>query len=417
LSYDLHIIARRQPKASDLAEFVGGREGLASQGQFKAAGYVLLTGGEGTNAELDGPSRIESDDVPDAANGCIGPSGWLIQISVKPSTEAAWPMDLAVHLARVAGGVVYDPQEDAVAWPKGFQPRDPESGDERGTEVELDWFTARAPIDPEFPRAFLRLLRTHLPEALPTRYGSYEPFPERFQGPTADDDFLRLWLEEAASWPPMLFWSTARPGLGGSAFAAAAEERPGPGWPISRLNIRIDGRALSRDPDLAERLVTLFTAVASELRCVYAAGAVHRDLLIKRGRVDADHRTEVGPIPLANRWIGLPAAPCWLAWFGPPYADLLRTSLSGHITGETDGALFVRMGNEPMNPDQLADVFPPLPVHLICHRINKPATWESGIRYTLASGPPSQPAEQIPDPGQGPARKSQAPDDVPRRTG
>lgn len=49
-----------------------------------------------------------------------------------------------------------------------------------------------------------------------------------------------------------------------------------------------------------------------------------------------------------------------------------------------------------MNADELAGVFPPLPLPLIARRINKPAAWETGLRYNLAGGPPSQPAEQIP---------------------
>jgi hypothetical protein len=215
---------------------------------------------------------------------------------------------------------------------------------------------------------------------------------------TAAEDFIRRWVEEAEAWPPMLFWTAARPCLGGSAFMSPRLDRdpPPPGVPISRVSIRLDGRALARDPDLTERMVELFTAEAIELGCVYAAGSVHRDLLMKQGRESADYRTEAGPMPRANRWVGLPATPTWLTWFGRPYADLVRSSVSQHITAKTDGALFLRLGPDPMDSDQLADAFPPLPVPLIAHRINKPPAWEVGIRYTLASGPPSQLAEQIP---------------------
>jgi hypothetical protein len=52
----------------------------------------------------------------------------------------------------------------------------------------------------------------------------------------------------------------------------------------------------------------------------------------------------------------------------------------------------------PMDADQLADAFPPLPLPLIAHRMNKPPAWETSIRYTLTNGPPSQPAQEIPDP-------------------
>ena len=399
MSYDLQVFARRQPKATELDAFLSAHQDVAADGNLKRGAYVLLTAEDGVHAEVDGPSRVQAEDLPDAANGALSRSGWLVQISVKPSTDATWPMELATHLARTSHGVVYDPQEDRVAWPTGFRPRDPDSGEERASEVQLDWFTTRSPGDPELPRRFLQLIRSLVPEALPRRYGSFEPLSLRFEGETADEDFISAWVKEAGAWPPMLFWTARRPSFGGSAFLSPRVDRdpPPPGVPISHVSVRLDGRALARDDELRERIVQLLTAVATALGCIYAAGSVHRDLLLKRGRESADSRTEAGPMPGANRWVGLPAAPTWLAWFGRPYADLVRSTVSRHITTETDGAIFLRLGREPMDSDQLAAVFPPLPLPLIARRVNMPPAWEAGIRYTLASGPPSELAEQIPE--------------------
>ena len=399
MSYDLQVYAKRQPRASDLDAYRSGQDGLSANGRLKRDGAVVLTAADGVVAEVDGPSHVEAEDLPDAANGAIGAKGWLVQISVKPSTEAAWPMELAIHLARAADGIVYDPQEDRVGWPKGFQARDAGSGEERISEVEFDWFTAWSPTDPDLPRQFLGLLRDHAPEALPTRYGGYEPLPFRFAGATADDEFVRHWLEEASSWTPGLSWNATRPSFGGAAFMSTQldPDRTRPGRPISRFRVSFDGRGFARDPELTERMVALFTTVAAGLDCVYAAGSVHRDVLVKRGRESADHQTEMGPFPRADRWIGLPAAPTWLAWFGPPYVRLVRSSVARVITSEAGGSLFLRLGTEPMDGDQLADAFPPLPLRLITHHLNKPPAWETRVRYTLTGGPPSQPAEQIPD--------------------
>lgn len=399
LSYDLQVFAKRQPRASDLEAYLAHEDAPSSDGRFKRDGYVLLKAGDGAHAEVDGPSRIEAEDVPDAASGAIGSSGWLVQISVKPSTDATWPMDLAIHLARATDGVVYDPQEDRVTWPNGFQPRDASSGEERITAVELDWFTASSSTDGRLTRQFLQQLRQVAPEALPTRYGGHEPLPFRFEGASAEEDFVQHWQEEALGWGPMFFWNATRPCFGGSAIISTKldPDRPRPGRPISHLSLRFDGRSFARDPGFTERMVQLFTALAAALHCVYAAGSVHRDVLMKRGHDSADHRTETGSLPRADRWIGLPAGPTWLAWFGRPYADLVRSSVARQATSETDGALFLRLGSEPMDSDHLAGLFPPLPLPLIAHRINKPPAWEANVRYTLISGPPSQPAEQIPD--------------------
>ena len=399
MSYDLQVFARRQPKAADLDAFLAATGAATTDAPLKRGGSLLLSTDDGVHVEVDGPARIERDDVPDAANGAIGASGWLVQLSVKPSTDASWPMDLAVHLARAGEGVVYDPQQDRVTWPAGFRPRDAASGEARIDEVELDWFVPYVEPDPEVPRRLLALLREHTPEAMPTRYGGYEPLPFHFAGDGAEDDFVQRWLDIAAEWTPSLSWNAKRPSFGGSAIMSTLldPDRVRPGRPVVHIRTSFDGRALARDPEVTERLVRLFTAVAAELGCIYAAGSVQRDLLVKGGRISGDYRTEMSTLPRSDRWVGLPAGPTWLAWFGPPYAELVRRAVQGHITAEAGGAQFVRMADAPMNADELADVFPPLPTHLLARRINQPAVWLRGARFTLMGGPPSQPAEEIPD--------------------
>ena len=175
-----------------------------------------------------------------------------------------------------------------------------------------------------------------------------------------------------------------------------APERARPGEPCVRIGLGFDGRAFARDPGYTERIVDLFRTLASELRCVYAAASVNRGAIARRSSISSDYLTETGPLPRADRWIGLPASPTWLAWFGQPYAAPVRPSVTSHITAEEDGAFFLRMGTEPMNADELANRFPPLPTNLVAHRINQPAAWVPRGSYTLTAGPPSQPAAEIP---------------------
>lgn len=229
--------------------------------------------------------------------------------------------------------------------------------------MELDWFVPHAEPVPEVPRRLLALLREHAPEAVPTRYGGDEPLPFRLTGDGAEDDFVQRWLDQAGKWTANLFWKATRPSFGGSATMSTLldPDRVRPGRPVVHISTSFDGRALARDPEVTERLVRLFTALASDLGCVYAAGSVQRDLLVKGGHVSFDSQTEMSTLPRSDRWVGLPAGPTWLAWFGPPYAELVRKTVQARITAEVGGALFVRMGQEPMNADELADVFHPCP--------------------------------------------------------
>lgn len=399
MSYDRLIIAKKQPKAVHLEAFPLVADGtLKVHGRLRHDQHVVLTDPDGAYAEVDGPYRLEDEDVPDAAAGATGSTGWLVQLSVKPSTAATWPHEMAIHLARASDGVVFDPQQNEVTWPPGFRPRDSETGEARIDQIAIDWFTAWPSDDQALPAELLRLVDAHLPEALPRRYGGVEPLPHRFEGDGAADRFVERWIEEAASWTPMIFWTTTRPCLGGSASMSTtrAPERRRPGGAIVRIGIEIDGRALARDPSYTERVVGLFRVMSTELRCVYAAASVERNVILKGSRVSADSRTEVGPLPRSDRWVGLPASPTWLAWFGKPYAGLVRPSVERHIEAVVDEGLLIRAGAMPMNADELADRFPPLPANLIAHRIGQPARWIPMASYTMVNGPPSQAAEAIP---------------------
>ena len=50
-------------------------------------------------------------------------------------------MEIAIHLARAADRVVYDPQQD-LSRPGAFQPRDRESRETRIEQLALDSYTA-----------------------------------------------------------------------------------------------------------------------------------------------------------------------------------------------------------------------------------------------------------------------------------
>lgn len=375
-----------------------------SDGALKRGGSMMMRAADGTIAEVDGPNRIEAEDLPDAAHGAIGRSGWLVEISVKPSADARWPQELAIHLARAADGVVYDPQQDAVTWPDGWRRRDRESGTELIDDVELTWYIQRPPTGEELARQVLGLLATLFPEAIPKRYGDYEPLQHRYEGGRAEADFAAFWAARIDDWTATFNWTTTRPCFGGSVIMSSLRKY-GPDSPtaIARLSLSFDGRPFARDPAFTERIVRLFSQLASEVGSFYAAAWVERGIVLNRGRLSYQATTtETGPMPRADAWVGLPSSPTWLAWFGPPYVDAVRSALAEHVTSETDAGLFVRLGTEPMNADELADLFPPLPARLLVRRREQPGAWLPGARYSLVSGPPSQPAEEIPPLGAGP---------------
>jgi hypothetical protein len=399
VSYDLQVIVKREPGAADLAAFLESARGsLESDGTLKRGDLLLLRDKRGTFVEIDGPNRVVAADLPDAAYGAVARTGWLVGVSVKPSADASWPHDLAVHLARVAQGVVYDPQQDAVTWPAGWRALDRRSGSQLINQVGLAWYMRRPEDASDLPRRVLDVLASRCPEAMPVRYGAYEPYQHRRDSEHGTAEFVAFWAAIADDWSSSFSWTAKRPCFDGSVNISSLRAYPR-GSPCAsvHLSMTFDGRPFVRDPAFSERMVGAFTELAASLGSFYAAAWVERGIELRGGRPRGTALSEIGPMPGGDAWVGLPASPTWLAWFGHPYTELVRQAVAAAVTSETDAGLFLRLETQPSDADELADTFPPLPAWLLARRRDQAGLWLPGARFSFLDGPPSQPAEYIPD--------------------
>jgi hypothetical protein len=403
VSYDLLVATRTRPKPALLASFAAANraEPTAADG-FRPGSNTLLTlpGDGGRTIDVDGPNRVEPDDLPDDLAGAVARLSWLVEIHVPAGSEPDLPgiaLDLAIHIARATDGAVFDPQRDRIAWPSGLTPRTRGSSEERIRVVDLDWFIPASTIPPDGATRWLALAEGILPAAMSVRFGGYEPLQGRIDR-DGRDAFEDAWAEAGAKpFGGRLFWTATGGGLGGSVMFpdTRPEFRPHRLGRVLRLSADFDGRPLHRDPARCDALVAFFAAVAESFGALFAAGSVTRDTIVQRGRMSSDNRTEWAPMPRASWWVGLPALPTWLAWFGPAYRGLVAEALPAEATDARDGGLLVRYGTEPMDIDELRAVASALPGELLARRRDGMPV-DRSVRIGLTQAPPSEPAELIP---------------------
>jgi hypothetical protein len=350
--------------------------------------------------DVEGPVRVESDDLPDDLAGVVARPAWLVEIHLPggyDETADRWAVDLAIHLARAGDGAVFDPQADRLAWPSGVTPRPRNATEERIRTLELAWYVPAGNLPTDAPERWLVVVAERFPAASPTRFGAFEPFGGRLErdGPAA---FARAWREQAAvEFGSMLFWSASAPCLEGSVSFpdGRADRRPARLGRVVRLSTTLDARPLHRDPDVCDAVVGWFAEVAEDLGAVYGAGCVLRDAIMRRGRVFYDALSENAPLPRSRWWVGLPAHPTWLAWFGDPYRSLVEAGLDPTTVTARPSGLLMRCGPEPMDADELRDVAPRLPAELVA--VRRPgSTVDPVARITMTLGPPSESAATIP---------------------
>jgi hypothetical protein len=376
LSFDLHLYTKQPPTRAAM-ELFAADDGwkLALEGGLES-GDVLTAEGRGRLRRMylfsmSSPTPAEREDFPDPVAKVIRRGGALFTEVNFPWNVVGKPVfercaRLLSNLAQTFDGVLYDPQDDRVLWPAAAPKVDartpvPSKPTEKLIrQLSLEWYLTDA--SEAVGERFLELLVATLPEAVPTRFGEFEPMAFKLSDPGGPEQFRALWREGSLAF----FWKAKSPMLGGSVFWSSRNAPPSGASRRDVISIDVNATAIEDDDATLGRIVTCFERVAIELGAFYAAGYVTRDVILARnGRVwhgpktEQFHREWVG----GPWWFGLAAKPVWLAWYGRPYADRVGSAVRA-IGRSVGNGLIVQLGPRPMDTDQANAVAPPLPSEL-----------------------------------------------------
>ena len=296
---------------------------------------------------VDGPFSAEPDDLAEPLAAAVLAPRWLTTVSAGNADTAR---KLGRRLAKLNEGAAYDPQEDVVFYPRGRPKRVPAGKPERTSIVRLEWYVP-AEHWADAPAALVRTLARRCPEALPTRYGDFEPLQQRYEA-GRPEEFLAFIEATQDTWT---FWMSSRPSFGGHAHPP--ENGPG------RLGLDVDWRVLTADPRWREAVAGLFAAAASALGSLDAECWVEPGWIVSRNNrlsISAGRKTRDSALG-RDGWVGLPAEPAWLTWFGGEYREPVAAALDGvgalrkglarksvtPAVAPHDGGLCVRLWEQP----------------------------------------------------------------------
>src|SRR5262249_25629527 len=391
MSYDLNIVTSQKVSLKHLRDF------FSSHADFRLDGLLYDDGGnivvrrhtEPENAAsfiIDGPFQVELEDLEEEVRLVVPEPRWLLQITIPAATtdnDREMAHELACFLADVCQGAVDDPQVGGVTWPIQLpKPASATIEEQRIRLVGLEWFLPAIAESHNTAKALLDVIRRVCPAARPTRFGAFEPLQSRLE-PGIDQPFIAMWNDAChIPWGDSFFWKAASPCYGGSVFFPDQrdEYKPERVSRAVRLSMDFDGRKLHEDTQWCEAVVSLFIEIAQTLNAFYALGHVQRGAIAQRGSIWFDNHTEASPILAGKWWMGLSPTPTWLGWFGGWYAHALEPVLAKVATHQGGQGIFLRLGPEPMDREQLSGIFPRLPADLLVEQV----------------GPEYQPAQQLP---------------------
>jgi hypothetical protein len=359
VSYDLEIYGPRWPSLESAVSALR-RDDLITvraAGHGEDAGLTLMRRVQREERYLctaDGPFEVDDrgDDVPDSIRASLLHVALTVQIS-GPVSQARADSELVERFARAVAdegaGVLYNPQTDQIVWPRNVKKlRDVPAAAQRSDEhLALEWLMARNLVASDGD-ALLDVLGLRMPEALPRRFGTFEPLQGALDrdGRAAftsllDDVHLVIWKGR-----PPLQWGFAGLSRGwGSALTPAERDARTP-MIGGRKAVMPDYVALEFEPAIAgderwlEAVKSLFRAVAEELQPFFAAASFRPASPKDRVR-------------LAGRyWLGIPEGPLWLVWIGKPYLPFAPAGLPDDCERTRDH-IFVSASGDPRHLDEL----------------------------------------------------------------
>lgn len=306
---------------------------------------------------LNASDQVLPEDVPESVSVALPGVAWLTELNLE-RLGAAEPahkllVRTALSIAKATHGVVLDPQQNTLTTPKGIKRWVSPGPDDDAALINLSWWFGEGSLTGG--TAFDELvdvLVVTLPEALPKRYGLYEP-PQHLYAATGRSHFLSFLDEHARGigivWyphPPIAHVNLEIPEqVGGSP----------KGFRSGKLEIEVDAETL-RQPGWPLALSQAWRRIGRVVRPFYGDVRTFRGFRRGRGRYWIGHHTETHPV-CSWWWAGVPQGPVHAVVLGEPYLSLWPAFAK---VGELeDGLALVSTGDWLSGEDAFQVVGPP----------------------------------------------------------
>lgn len=317
MSRDLSVYLPEPPDLAAVARSVGLE---LTDGTLRRGGeYVADVGDPDPVEPGDVPTQVEPADVPEID---FTVHRWSVSVVVQGSAPDG--VERAVAFARgVAGdtGVVEDPATGL--WTGGVLHQPTSGSDQIVDVVQLRWYARRVDTPDDLAQRWLDVCRTHLPAAVPRRFGEYEPPRHRFDD-EGDAGFVAAHAEQCREQGILggaLLFRATRPCFEGSLAGGG------------RGRVAVHSMTLDRDAEPVA-LRALFAGIAEASGAFWASASVLRGWTWTGRSLYVTGETDEYLTP-GGSWTGLPVRPVAWSWAGPAYRKLLPFDGPLHAWSDT----------------------------------------------------------------------------------
>lgn len=311
MSYDLKIYTVKKQNYKDLI----GKFDIIVDNE----GFILSL--KKSQIVVSNEFQIEDEDIPTQISRELPGIQYLIECNLEPFTDnkksISELLKLAKQIAQNGYGVIENPQTDEIILPSGIKRIQEIEKTERFSVVELSWwFNNNTLIDQENINLLLREIERTIPEALPRRYGVYEPPKEKFSSIDDLAAFLKDNIRESVVWYP------TKPVINVSLSVPPMIGPMKMGYRFGHFSIEIDSAVLSM-PGWSLSINRLLKNISQILNPFYGDIHIVNGLIRSRNGFWIDGQTEHHPI-VGWWWNGIPRKSGLGLVIGTPLLDYVE---------------------------------------------------------------------------------------------
>lgn len=283
---------------------------------------------------------VEIEDVPVYIAAHIPGIAWLVELHLAPLSAPVAGISkvqsLAKSIARDFHGVIEDPQNDEILLPSGLKrfvaPRAAKTFD----ALKMSWWVADDCLrDAHGLNRLVDVMKDRLPEAIPRRYGEYEPPQYRLEV-HGEQHFRNFLVNETL----MGIYRCTRPviELSISNSDAPGVDSRGGGYKANLFAVMIEAAALQQ-PGWEKQLRSFWESVSLLLQPIFGDVRILRGFERHGGSIYGGERHPV----LSWWWRGIPNTQALAIVLGRPYDALWAQARD--LGRHKDGLIFVDSGD------------------------------------------------------------------------
>jgi len=319
MSYDIRIWSIKRAELSEI---------FPSQDDWKIQNNSAYYQKKDWQIIVSESAKVENEDIEDDVSSLLSGIKYVTDITLEPihapETARALLDKVAKNIAKNSVGVVENLQDDTFSLPTGIKKFIPikRENKQRFSIFEMSWWFNDSPaVTEDLLEHVVDYFESKLPEALPRRYGLYEP-PQFKYEENGKQHFLQFLKEHIFDlgivWyptKPVMYVSTGFIKEWGFIKHGAKNK-----FKTNNFSISFDSSLLSQ-PGWKEHLANVFEDMSKILQPFYGEVRTLHNFISGKGTYFSDMQTESHPVQ-GPWWTGIPQELGQAIVLGKPYLDL-----------------------------------------------------------------------------------------------